>query len=144
MEHKSFLEGGKHSLTETKLNKLNAIGFDWGKRKGDVSWEEKFRQLSEYRNTYGNCEYRSVIFCVHSRFWTICSFSYVVSCHFQSFPGQVPTKFEDNPALGRWVSTQRSQYKLFVDGQRSTMTAARAERLGALGFVWNMLPPKSK
>lgn len=60
MEYKSFQEGGRHSLNDTKLQKLAAIGFDWGKRKGDASWEEKFRELSEYKDKFGNCE------CLHS------------------------------------------------------------------------------
>ena len=57
-------------------------------------------------------------------------------------PGLVPTKYSTNPALGRWVSTQRSQYKLFVDGEKSTMTQERVERLNSIGFVWNVLPSR--
>ena len=50
----------------------------------------------------------------------------------------VPTKYADNPALGRWVSTQRSQYKQMRNGEKTQMTNQRAKRLNAIGFRWNM------
>ena len=53
--------------------------------------------------------------------------------------GLVPTKYPANPALGRWLSTQRSQYKLYMDGERSTMTEQRVRRLDSIGFVWCVL-----
>ena len=57
MEYKMYHEGGKHSMTDKKLQKLAEIGFDWGKRKGDASWETKFRELSDYNSRYGSCKY---------------------------------------------------------------------------------------
>jgi hypothetical protein len=56
MEYKMFCEGGKHSLTETKRQKLESIGFDWGKRKGDASWEQKFQELQEYKAQFKDCK----------------------------------------------------------------------------------------
>jgi hypothetical protein len=56
MEYKNYLEGDKHSLTETKLEKMEDVGFDWGKRKGDHSWEERYQQLAEYKNEKGSCK----------------------------------------------------------------------------------------
>jgi hypothetical protein len=50
----------------------------------------------------------------------------------------VPTKYAANPALGRWVSTQRSQYKQLASGHRTQMTGDRMARLSAIGFRWNM------
>jgi hypothetical protein len=41
------------------------------------------------------------------------------------------------PRLGRWVATQRQGKKALDRGEASDgMTAARAARLTALGFVW--------
>lgn len=51
----------------------------------------------------------------------------------------VPTKYKPNPALGRWVSTQRSQYKLWINREESQMTQDRVEKLQQLGFKWRML-----
>jgi len=51
----------------------------------------------------------------------------------------VPTKYDENKTLGRWVSTQRSQYKLFKTGMRSLMTQERYEKLCLLNFKFDMM-----
>lgn len=62
----------------------------------------------------------------------------------------VPTIYPDNPALGRWVATQRKQYRKYVNA-KETGTADQAtgsggmdeERVGLLegiGFVWELGP----
>mmetsp|Transcript_29296 Transcript_29296/g.64594 ORF Transcript_29296/g.64594 Transcript_29296/m.64594 type:complete len:559 (+) Transcript_29296:454-2130(+) len=50
----------------------------------------------------------------------------------------VPTKYTRNKALGRWVSTQRAQFKLWDEGKKSTLTDGRKERLENIGFVWRL------
>lgn len=49
----------------------------------------------------------------------------------------IPTKCPENTALGRWVSTQRSEYKKFLDGQSKYMTTKRVEQLNAIKFKWD-------
>jgi hypothetical protein len=49
----------------------------------------------------------------------------------------VPSKFSENPQLSVWVKCQRRQYKLFVKGEKSTMTAERVSKMDTLGFVWS-------
>ncbi|GAX14382.1 hypothetical protein FisN_11Hh160 [Fistulifera solaris] len=56
----------------------------------------------------------------------------------------VPTKYTENKALGRWVSTQRSQLKKWRSGSYSLMTKDRYEKLCKLGFNFEMIPPSSK
>ena len=61
--------------------------------------------------------------------------------------GNVPTKNKTNRALGRWVSTQRSNYKKFM---RTGSTAhprmdrkemnRRTNRLNGINFTWSLLP----
>lgn len=48
----------------------------------------------------------------------------------------VPHELVTNRKLAKWVKRQRYQYKLLQNGQRSTMTSSRKERLDELGFVW--------
>ena len=55
----------------------------------------------------------------------------------------VPTKYGPNPALGRWVSTQRSEYKKFRAGRAKHMTQGKIDLLNRLGFKWDMLPSRS-
>eukprot|EP00573_Skeletonema_grethae_P000600 CAMPEP_0201685390 /NCGR_PEP_ID=MMETSP0578-20130828/118_1 /ASSEMBLY_ACC=CAM_ASM_000663 /TAXON_ID=267565 /ORGANISM="Skeletonema grethea, Strain CCMP 1804" /LENGTH=372 /DNA_ID=CAMNT_0048169255 /DNA_START=110 /DNA_END=1228 /DNA_ORIENTATION=- len=50
----------------------------------------------------------------------------------------VPTKYKEDTALGRWVSTQRSEYKKHTEGEPTTMTDDKIRRLEKLGFAWWM------
>ena len=49
----------------------------------------------------------------------------------------VPQKWSENPQLGRWVSTQRSQYRLYQEGKKSQMTEERIQALEDIGFSWD-------
>lgn len=49
----------------------------------------------------------------------------------------VPTKYRDNSALGRWMSTQRFQWKEWKRGEKTSMTQERYEKLCALNFQFN-------
>ena len=51
----------------------------------------------------------------------------------------VATKYADNPALGRWVSTQRSEYKKFQTGHSKHMNQEKIDKLNRLGFKWEMI-----
>jgi hypothetical protein len=105
---KKFLDDGKRSsMTLIKQQNLESIGFQWAKRKGNVSWEIKYRELKEYRQRHGHCN--------------------------------VPTKYSQNPALGRWVSTQRSEFKKFQSGRSKHMSHDKVDKLTAIGFKWEML-----
>ena len=73
-----------------------------------AEWDTKFNELVAYKDAHGG------------------------SCN-------VPTKgYAENPQLGRWVDTQRKQYKKFQqDPSTSHMTQERIERLESIGFEWN-------
>ena len=50
----------------------------------------------------------------------------------------VPQRYAENPQLGSWVDTQRTQYKKFEqDPATSYMTQERIERLEGIAFQWN-------
>jgi hypothetical protein len=48
----------------------------------------------------------------------------------------VPQKYSENLQLGRWVSAQRSQYRLHLEGKPSPMTTFRIQELESLSFEW--------
>lgn len=107
MEHKNRIEGKNSSLNDSRLERLQSVGFRWAKRKGQASWDEKYNELVAYKARYGNCH--------------------------------VPTKYKENTALGRWVSTQRAEYKKYQEGQAKTsMNADKIRRLESIGFAWFM------
>jgi hypothetical protein len=62
--------------------------------------------------------------------------------HAKVHHANVPTKYAANRALGRWVSTQRLQYRLYMQGQQSSMTRERVGLLEELGFVWDAAPDR--
>ena len=47
----------------------------------------------------------------------------------------VPQKNHDTE-LGRWVTFQRYQYRFYLDGKSSHMTAERIELLNGINFEW--------
>jgi hypothetical protein len=49
----------------------------------------------------------------------------------------VPRGFSENAILATWVNTQRTQYKLHLEGNRSSMTPSRIQELERLGFEWD-------
>jgi hypothetical protein len=51
---------------------------------------------------------------------------------------RVPQKYNANKALGKWVSNQRTQYKLYLDEKASNMTIERAKALDDIGFEWDV------
>jgi len=54
----------------------------------------------------------------------------------------VPTRYH-NHALAVWVKSQRRQYKLYRQGQHSTLTDERVAQLETLKFEWNLRPYKT-
>eukprot|EP00970_Alexandrium_tamarense_P008014 scaffold1538_cov190-Alexandrium_tamarense.AAC.7 len=40
--------------------------------------------------------------------------------------------------LARWADRQRSHYKKFLNGEKSTLTVERVEKLNRIGFVWEV------
>ena len=51
----------------------------------------------------------------------------------------MPNHWAEDPPLGRWVNNQRVGKKALDRGERSRgMTAARAAKLAALGFAWEL------
>jgi len=49
----------------------------------------------------------------------------------------VPEEWKENPQLGKWVGTQRGQYRLLMEGKSSSMTDERIRKLEGIGFQWS-------
>ena len=50
----------------------------------------------------------------------------------------VPQTYAQNKPLGRWVQTQRNQYRFKCKGKPSSMTADRQAALEKIGFEWSL------
>jgi hypothetical protein len=112
MEKRLRDQGLKSTMTEHRLSLLDQVGFHWAKHKGQVSWDQKYKELWDFHHTHGHCN--------------------------------VPTKFRENSALGRWISTQRAQLKEWKRGEKTSMTQERYEKLCALDFQFERLASKKK
>ena len=51
-------------------------------------------------------------------------------------PCNVPQRCSENSKLGTWVSNQRTQYRLHLEGKKSHMTLSRIQELEDIGFEW--------
>jgi len=49
----------------------------------------------------------------------------------------VPEKYDDNPSLGKWVTTQKQQYEKFKNGKKSQLTEERIAELETLEFEFD-------
>jgi hypothetical protein len=99
-------EGNSSCLTTERIRELESIGFDWGTRRIDVA--------------------------------PIWSVSFQQLCEFKEQFSHclVPQQYADKPKLGRWVSTQRKNYKWLQEGKPSPMTEDRIRELESIGFDW--------
>ena len=77
-----------------------------GRGKFNTKWEARFILLKEFRKEHGHC--------------------------------RVPRNYsvDDDVKLGKWVNTQRTQYKNFLAGKYSPMTQERIDQLNSVGFEW--------
>ena len=74
----------------------------------DMSWEEHFDRLVEFKWNHGHCHV-PVDLCV-----------------------------DDSYYLGQWVVVQRLQHNRLEDGRPSSITAEQVERLNSIGFLWKV------
>ncbi|KAL7534228.1 hypothetical protein ACHAWF_004763, partial [Thalassiosira exigua] len=51
---------------------------------------------------------------------------------------RVPLKYKADMRLGKWVQTQRNQYKLFREGKESKMAPEKIQKLEEAGFEWDV------
>jgi hypothetical protein len=60
-------------------------------------------------------------------------------CEFRKYYGHchVPHTYARNAPLAQWVKRQRYQYKLKIEGKRSTLSDERVRLLHNIGFIWN-------
>ena len=70
--------------------------------------------------------------------------SFFLTHLYHEHQANVPTKNKTNRALGRWVSSQRANYKAWKEGEYGRIDPEeierRIKRLEAIGFAWSLLP----
>ena len=99
-EYRKWVNGERSSMTDERITKLQAIGFEWLCHLNQ--WKKSFEELKKHRENHGHCN--------------------------------VTRK---NP-LGRWVHTQRGQYRFLKQGKSSFMTYDRIRMLDSIDFRWDI------
>ena len=112
-QYKKMLEGSHSHMTRERMTMLENIGFEWKLKKNVPKHTSWDERLRQLKN-------------------------------FKAKHGHcnVPQKYEPNRALGHWVSKQRCQYTLMVEGAKSPMTEERVEKLDNIGFDWQLIRQK--
>jgi len=88
-------------LDAMKIHRLTQLGFQFCPKGSYVTWEDRIKELKEFRDLNGHC--------------------------------RVPI---GHTSLGDWVSKTRRDYKLWKQGEKSSMTPERERELMELGFVF--------
>lgn len=55
VEYKLMQEGKRSSMTQERVEILERVGFVWSKNLSQPSWDNKFRELLEYKEIHGDC-----------------------------------------------------------------------------------------
>jgi hypothetical protein len=104
--YRLHVEGKTSPMTAFRIQALESLGFEWvGKQRTQSNNSAWEERLSEL------ADYRKI----HGH------------CN-------VPQKYSESTKLARWVSKQRKQYKLHLQGKTSPMSPYRIHELESLGF----------
>ena len=106
-EYRKLQEGKPSVMTQERIDKLEALGFVWEPLKDQ--WGACFEECQQWIETHE-----------HGR---VLSDSAWTTSHGSS--------------LGRWVTSQRTEYWKFLQGLPSGLTKERIDRLNSIGFVWD-------
>jgi hypothetical protein len=112
---------GKTGMTAARVSKLDALGFAWWLPAAEIGDRRNQRNR---RGHDAGWERWLVKLKAYKREHGDCN---------------VPSRWGNDPRLGRWVSKQRTGKSSLDRGEPSVgMTAARAAKLDTLGFAWSL------
>jgi hypothetical protein len=145
------------TLTKERWEKLNSIGFDWGKHgpsgayyNGSASFSgnnppQQLRKLeTEQPHAHFNANRQKEVQEKQSLAELETSTDNNWDAHFRELLAylqthddcNVPQSNPHNPLLARWVSEQRNDYDLKRRGRQTSLTPLREAKLDAIGFTW--------
>jgi hypothetical protein len=132
--YRLHVEGKTSAMTTIRIQELENLGFEWGLC--NTAWEDRLSELADYRKIHGHCN-------VPKRCNTAWEDRLSELADYRKIHGHcnVPKRCNENTKLGKWVATQRYQYRLQVEGKSSAMTTFRIQELESLGFEWDGSSP---
>ena len=106
-QYRKYQDGKPSRITEEHIRELDNVGFEWGLSRTDSA---------------------SAIW--GERFREVCEFKAQFGHYL------VAQNDSANLKLGKWIVTQRSNYRLYQEGKPTSMTAERIGELESVGFEW--------
>mmetsp|Transcript_4678 Transcript_4678/g.8962 ORF Transcript_4678/g.8962 Transcript_4678/m.8962 type:complete len:607 (+) Transcript_4678:206-2026(+) len=125
-QYKKKFEGKDVPLNDKRIQKLESIGFCW-KAKLDGEWKDHDRDRRR-ESSQGSWE---------SKFERLVQFK---EKHGHTL---VPKQYKSDQSLSSWVFRQRRQYTFLMNGQFSSLSNDRLEKLKEIGFVFRVRPDKT-
>ena len=96
----------KCSLTQDRIDELEALGFVWNTQrtqKQNEDWDRRFQQLEEYKEKHGDC--------------------------------LVPHGYSEDPSFAEWIHRQRTTYVALKKSKKpNPLIQERMDRLAAIDF----------
>ena len=133
-QYKKYQKGGKSSLTEERIAKLEKVGFAWSLANRHLSWDDRYVSSLERER---DCQLNS--YSHHSLTLSTSSLQgELLVYHRQHGNCNVPQRYKQNTALGNWVDSQRKDYKKCGKGGKISMTKERIAKLENVGFAWSL------
>jgi len=133
-----LLKGGSSYLTKERIDQLNEIDFDWCVK----VVRNNILQVGTLERTLERIDHLNEID-ISSKVGTVTNDAlwkerYAELVDFKQEHGHccVPTTYILNRRLGKWVDTQRRQYKIWKTEGESNLTKERRDKLNKIGFVW--------
>ena len=172
-------------MNAERLAILEAVGVQWN-HKNDAIWERQFRNLKEYKETYGDTlvprkwegkkalgewvvdqrrQFKLKLLNKPHTMWREreqkldgVGFTWMLRnrvgwdlryqelIEYKQHKGHcmVPQHYEANKVLGKCVSKQLEQYRLFLQGKASIMKQDKINQLNTLGFCWGVIGKTSQ
>ena len=106
-QYRLLKQGKSSSMTPERIQSLNELEFDWRYKEQGLRDAAWNDQLQEL------IKYRDTV-----------------------GDTDVVQRYDKNERLGRWVNTQRIQFKLLTQGMPNNMTPERIQSLNEIGFLW--------
>jgi len=113
-EYKKLLNGENAFITEERIDQLNEIDFVWEVGKDQYKKKPKDDTLWKKR------------------------FNELVKYKKKHGDCLVPSRYEQNRKLGKWVNRQRQEYKKWLNGVNASITQERIDQLNEIDFVWEV------
>jgi transposase-like protein len=123
-EYRLYLEGKRYRMTQPRIQELEGIGFEWRV----CATSEKLSTSKPPSNALGR---QCNVSTWEDRLRELADYSK------EHGHCNIPRSSSENSKLGTWVGTQRSNYRLHLEGKKSAMTTFRIQELEKIGFEWN-------